>query len=326
MGCWNKTCAITQFPILADDPTVNFAIVQSDYSIETRPSYINGNGWNLIPVPFYGVYDDYGWQEDDDGQQPKYDFLASKYKEDLIEVESEKNRAKTCYPNLKAPFANCQSLGDTIHGNVWNLESWRASQHPDAKARMLGDFMISRIAWDKLTEKTLVTYPKRRWFTRDEIAKEIEAYGIHYKQMLDIYEKVQALPSKSDASSDDYVIHFAIEMARKYSGMDTIATSYVDEKFGAEHWNNSAASAIAWASRRGFDSGVDFAPIDGYLAGALTAHDVASMYILINSMNRLRKTFHPMSYEGSQSDYDYTHGLLVSAMRDMIKFNKHKYD
>jgi len=120
MGSWNKTCAISQFPLVAGDKTVNFILVQSGSNWrDNYPCYPHDMGWNLIPIPFYGEYNDYGWQEDDAGQQAKYDYLAEFYKKQLVEVEKEKERASICYGKMNGPFDNCETLGEAIHGNVW---------------------------------------------------------------------------------------------------------------------------------------------------------------------------------------------------------------
>lgn len=43
MGCWNKTCAISQFPLVAGDKTVNFVLVEaaSKYR-DSTPCYPSG--------------------------------------------------------------------------------------------------------------------------------------------------------------------------------------------------------------------------------------------------------------------------------------------
>lgn len=41
MGCWNKTCGLTNLPIFAGEDIVWFLLVQSP-TIEARSSYANG--------------------------------------------------------------------------------------------------------------------------------------------------------------------------------------------------------------------------------------------------------------------------------------------
>lgn len=320
MGCWNKTCAISQFPLVAGDKTVNFIVIQDGFnSQDNHPCYTTGHGWKLIPIPFYGEYNDYGWQDDDAGQQVKYDFLTEHFKNQTVRREDGSSR----HSGITNPFADCESLGDTIHGNVWEIKNpvgaW--DKYPDT-LKMAG-FMISRIVWDNLTTKTLSTYPKRKWYTREEISKTIDGYIAYAKEQKILADAVTGNP---DATIDEKMAAFRMDIACNF-GPNMVAAEYISKKFGDRSYSNHSASAVRWSSQRdmGSSDGMEFPPADALLSGAITSDDVASMYLLVSAMNSLRKTFQPMSHEGSQSGIDHNHHLLLKAMKDMIKLDKIRY-
>lgn len=310
MGCWNKTCGITQFPIVGGDKVVTLILVQSTFAGDANmPCYPYDMGWNLIPIPFYGEYNDYGWQDDDDGQQAKYDFLAETFKDSIVEVEREKSRAKTCYGSMKGPFDSSQSLGDTIHGNVWNLKNSMGTNYGGPEHRKLASFMVSRIAWDKLTAKQLVTYPEPKTYTKAQIARALAGY-VKYKKAQD---------AKASLELDDELRLLRIALS---AGSET---EYVKKTFG-DVYGNPLASAIRFsANRLTLGDGIEFSPIKPLMNGVCTPGDTASIYLLHCVMHSLRKGFAPQTGEGSQSGIDHNHLLLLSAMKDMIKLDKVRY-
>lgn len=319
MGCWNKTCAISQFPLVHGDKTVNFVVVQDGFnSQDNHPCYTTGHGWRLIPVPFYGSYNDYGWQDDDDGQQGKYDFLSEYFKDRII-----KSDASTRSSGITNPFADCDSLGNAIHGNAWVLKNQLNLWDKYPATVKMGGFMISRIVWDALTAKTLVTYPKRKWYTREELAKAVDGYVAFAKEQKILADRAADNP---DATTEEKLAAFRMDMSTGNFGPDMVAVEYITEKFGERTYGDPISGIIRWASSRNLnDDGMELRPVEALLSGAITSDDVAAMCLLISAMNSLRKTFQPMSHEGSQSGIDHNHKLLVKAMNDMIKLDKIRY-
>lgn len=331
MGCWNKTCGISQFPIIAGDKTVNFVLVEAGMSSyrSSTPCYPSGMGWKLIPIPFYGVYNDYGWQEDDDGQQPKYDFLAQHYKDQLVEVEEEKKRAKTCYSKMNSPFDNNDTLGDSIHGNIWNINNQFAANYGGPKSRRMASFMISRIVWDALTSKTRVDYPTRKWFTRAQLAKSLDGY---LKFVADKEAKSKNAHENADKNDPKYAEMLASLAEMRYAlrmmsaGYDPFASEYIEKAFGGDAYGDPRAGIIKFCnSRMSSNESMELVIGEPLNAGVITSDDVAAVYMLESAMYSLRKGYQPQTGEGSQSEFDHTHDLLLKAMKDMITRNKMRY-
>lgn len=301
MGSWNKTCGISQLPIRADDETVNIILVQNpnNYSVNF-PTESQDLGWRPIPIPFYGKYNDYGWQDDDDGQQHKYDFLVKYYKDygpDLIQVESEKDRMRL-YGKMSNPFEGCKSLGDSIHGNLWNVDKKFGNDKPCK----LASFMILRTVWDALTSKMLITYPKEKWYTRKQISDAIQQY-LKYVQE----QKEQRVTEQGFGASG------------------FICDQYLKEKFSdTKRYYDPRCQALRFLCESYGDT--EISHIVPLLHGGLSPTESASFYMLNNAMRILRKSFHPQIGEGSQLQIGYPHHLLLDVMQCIITKYEEEYE
>lgn len=323
MGCWNKTCGISQFPIMAGDKTVNFILVQSQFAYrDNTPCYPSSMGWKLIPIPFYGEYNDYGWQDDDEGQQAKYDFLREHYKDDLVEVEREKSRAKLCYDPMVTPFDNNKTLGDSIHGNVWNLKNHMYPSYGGPETRMMANFMVNRIVWDALTEKVLQTYPEHRWHTRSDIAGHIAAY------MEFVDKREQEIRAEIIGDQDDKIgrlLARASSMIRIYREGGAIE-EYATAHFGNKSYDDPRRTALFRLDARGSEETMEITIMEALVKDAITPDEAAAVFLMDNAMSSLRKAYMPQVGEGSQEGIDYHHTLLLKAMKDIIKHDKKRYE
>lgn len=329
MGCWNKTCGISQFPLVSGDKTVNFILVEAMMKYrDSTPCYPSGMGWKLIPIPFYGEYNDYGWQEDDDGQQPKYDFLAQHYKDQIVEVESEKKRAKLCYGKMNGPFDNNETLGDSIHGNVWNLANSFGAKYGGPESRRMASFMISRIVWDALTSRTMMEYPQRKWVSRKQLAESLDGYLKFVNAKEAEMKKAQEAADKDDpkAQASAAIAEMQMMLRMLDMGHDQLASEYIETKFGGRGYGDPRAGVINFCNTR-MSSNESMEMVIGkpLKAGVITSEDVSAVYLLESAMYSLRKGYHPQTGEGSQNGIDHNHHLLLTAMRDMIRLDKIRY-
>lgn len=66
MGCWNKTCALSNLPIFARERTYVFVLEESSSYRRSKaidPNYL----YDLVLIPFESTYDDYGAGENSSG-------------------------------------------------------------------------------------------------------------------------------------------------------------------------------------------------------------------------------------------------------------------
>ena len=86
MGCWNKTCGLSNLHITAGTPVYVFVLEKNkDYDA----CYSTGLFSPLL-LPFESVYDDYGGGEDSSG--PALDYIMNMIKKDLVEMEVGENQ------------------------------------------------------------------------------------------------------------------------------------------------------------------------------------------------------------------------------------------
>lgn len=86
MGCWNKTCGLSNLHITAGTPVYVFVLEKNkDYDHCYSTSL-----FSPLLLPFESVYDDYGGGEDSSG--PALDYIMSMIKKDLIEMEVGDNK------------------------------------------------------------------------------------------------------------------------------------------------------------------------------------------------------------------------------------------
>lgn len=63
MGCWNHTCAVSNLHVMAGQDVMVFLLLKNHSADDS--SFCYGNAlYDVVPLPFYGKYDDYGGVED----------------------------------------------------------------------------------------------------------------------------------------------------------------------------------------------------------------------------------------------------------------------
>jgi len=324
MGSWNKTCGISQFPIMSGDKVVTFIIVQGQFSLrENTPSYSN-QMWNPILIPIYGEYNDYGWMEADEGQEHKLAFIKEFYKNNLIANEKEADRAKRCYPKLNGPFDSFDSLGDAIHGNVWFIKNSVGHYESAPEKRMMASFMIDRRVFDALTASVTRTYPKKHVYTKADIVAGLDKYAVYVDEQMAKLEMLrQADQSTMTAQEVADLCELAFSLIRLGNGA---SWDYTQQEFGKDSYGNAIAGAISFVGERGGEYANELPLSKLFREKIVTSEDVAGMYLLWRAMNVLRKSFFPQMGEGAQCGIEPEHKVMIKVMNEMIKFDKHRWD
>jgi hypothetical protein len=67
MGCWNKTCALSNLPIFAGEEVYVFLIEQNGLGLGSGNHCYSNHLYSPIITPFYSHYDDYGAGENNSG-------------------------------------------------------------------------------------------------------------------------------------------------------------------------------------------------------------------------------------------------------------------
>lgn len=313
MGCWNKTCGLSQLPIHAGTPTVNFLIVENiPYGDEgetpNQPCYAD-TYWSLIPLPFYGEYNDYGWQEDDAGEEWKYSLLDSHYKNSIVlspsGVKDSESKFKIYGDAGENPFANSKNLGNAIHGNLINIKNY--SNKPAAIASM----MIDRKLFEELT---VIISSGPRYGEEEIILSKYEL--VTFAENIIKYVK-----SVTDISEDDDELATALKRSKfefmilDYNNSETleaIGINREDSYYHPAYWFWSWL--LAGISSHGFETR-KFLREQGM---NIPAKELVDAFLFNHLMDSLRRQFIPMGHEGSQDGVGDIHLRFAAAYTNRV--------
>lgn len=84
MGCWNKTCGLSNLHIYAGDPVYVFLLEQNPHHDRCYSTAF----WAPVMLPFLSEYDDYGGGEN---SSPAINYILEGLKEQLVEMPLGKN-------------------------------------------------------------------------------------------------------------------------------------------------------------------------------------------------------------------------------------------
>jgi hypothetical protein len=326
MGCYNNTCGISQFPIIAGDKTVNFIIVSTSWKTDPRPSYMN-TAWNVIPIPFYGEYDDYGWQKDDKKQQLKYKFLSNFYKGQLVCMDAD----RASRDKIEDPFKDNKSLGSSIHGNVWHINNpWHEQDIAnESPTRTISNFMVSRTVLDTLTESVVETYPTEKVYTKADFIETLDEFfklsanNPNERRFQELSEKKKVRELDETENKEFYEL-----IVEKLHGLKkhNLVQEFLTKKYGERSYFNTMGGLLRWVTERSGSEWRDEISMTELLeANVLSSEDIVNMFLMKSSMDTLRKSFHPMSGYGSQEGFGAAHSKLIVAMQKMIDYDNVRY-
>lgn len=116
MGCWNKTCALSNLPIFYGERTYVFVLEESgsyDRGRAVYPNYL----YNPILLPFESTYNDYGAGEDSSGLA--LPLILDALKRELIEKESEYRDME-----VKREGFNEEKFFEAVHGDRLEVKGY----------------------------------------------------------------------------------------------------------------------------------------------------------------------------------------------------------
>jgi hypothetical protein len=280
MGCWNKTCAISQLPIQYGSATVRFFILQAKaYSgvreVETMPSYANGM-WELLPVPFYGRYNDYGGQEDDSGQEFKYKFLADLY------------ASKIVGPN---PFVDDETINDSIHDDKATIEG-----------RAIASIMIHKHILHAILDVGMKYYRETKYVYSEDMINFLEAYKKFFAELMNDEDKTNPLYLMREMHHDINMAPFLkSDIGKPFKFMPDVAQGLL------YHLNGDGSNLT---SER---------VLHRKLLDNIPAKDIVVGYKVRKAFEELRKPIVPQIGEGSQAPIDKMHKAVNDATGDIIR-------
>lgn len=316
MGCWNKTCALTQLPIHDKDPVVTFLIVENYYARKNQSSACNSHTfWEIIPLPLYGKYDDYGWMEADKGQDWKLKMLAK-----TLGVAHKSGKTGN-------PFKTFGTMNEELfRGDGWGVRN---------AGLRVSHIMIHADTFNELTNEITFGYTQGK-VTKESLMRDFE----DFKKVMQAYKDDDAIMErfqKEHREAGEELTRQALEAItrqfRRITDMgcgvyadiqDFVKTNYPDQSHYESpssgmltmYWNDGmAVEGMAYNTREFVKATRDTMPtkeaVDGYLV----------MYLY----DILRKQIHPMGHEGSQDGFNPIHTQYAKSYLQRIEDYNKKY-
>ena len=326
MGCWYKTCFVTNLPIYEGDEVVSFILIQNPYGMkETNPVYSNAF-WDILPLPIYGKYDDYGSQDDDSNQEWKWKFLKTVFAPNVVKQVVDEFHDK---PYL-SPFENMESLNNTIRDNLFTLKMYD-------KESLISTIMIHRNVYEQFTKNHFGEYKGN--MSREEIIDDVTGIYALVNNDNDKYSNLSTKElldlEKSGKLSSDELIKIVLKKTETSfdmsSGRTSVANYYksinkpFDQYYNPIPWFMSFWSGSMTGSEMGMSTQTISRNWKTY-ENTFTVEERVKVWLFINAMIGMRRTWYPQSGEGSQSQVTKHHELFATIYADKVKELNTRWD
>lgn len=289
MGCWNKTCGLSNLHIYAGTEVYVFALVEN--RIENDRCY-STSFWRPIPLPFVAKYNDYGGGQDYDENSSSLNFLMSYLKDELIEVEQGENQCHDI-PVMRDDF-NAELFFEAVNeGRLKVMDHFKQEPRQVDFVMMRKDLVDNILATRKFQK--YVSSGNYQYFTFADLQAELEG-------ILDALtgEKPYSLDSVLNRGWDDgYACRLMYSIiSHPHIGGSRDILSKVKEHIDAG--DRDAAREL--------------------LNGMLVAAALESF------MEGIRKFWAPGGFEGSQSDCRDLYRIWTGAINDALTKEQAEWD
>lgn len=290
MGCWNKTCGLSNLPIMAGEPVYVFVLEKEDspYNILQCKST-----WLYKPamIPFYAEYNDYGAGENCSGIG--LDILMNNIRDLLIEMPQGKNkyhdipvvRSGFTVKNFFESINESRLFMKNAYGNTVNI-----------------DFVMFR--------KDIVDYVLNNYQIEQYVGNENGNYGYQDIKFKDLANDIPNLIKIISENIDKTVPYFVIENMLKKHKLLIMRFMRFDD-----YQNSSIFRNIDKLLGNNCEN-------LQHLAEIFT--DVLKFIWINMYMTHVRKTWIPAGYEGSQSDERNAYRTLIAATTAVLDRKDHE--
>lgn len=287
MGSWNKTCGLSNLPIMAGEPVYVFVLEKNDPKYTTEQCYTT---WLYKPamIPFYAEYNDYGAGENCSGIG--LNILMNNIRDVLIEMPQGENKCHDI-PVVRSGFA-VENFFESV------LESRLFMKNAYGNAVNI-DFVMFR--------KDIVDYVLNNY--------QIETYVGNQNNYVEI--KFQNLAN--DIPNLIKLISENIDKTVPYFVLNNILHKHKPLIMKFMRFDNYENSRIF----RGIDQLLDNnCENPQRLEEILT--DVLKFMWINMYMTHVRKTWMPAGHEGSQSDERNAYRTLIAATSAVLDRKDHE--
>lgn len=293
MGCWNKTCGLSNLPIHAGEPVMVFTLVRrneiSDFCYSTAL-------YSPVLVPFYSEYNDYGAGENSSGIG--LSLILDGLKEKLVELEQGENQYHDIA--VKRDGFDEELYWNAIHEQRLKLLDYN-NRTRDVQAVMFHKRVVDHI---------LENYVQQRFV---KIGDSYEYVNYTFADVLAQLPPV--LEALMNAGQDDIFMWRPMSVLYNNEFNDNLAADYL------RHQDNYRYSNLI--DIEGLIREFTKQHADDLLADLMIEHLKAKF--IDEFMMETRKVWIPGCHEGSQSSDDAPYRALMSAMTHVLDEDKRKY-
>lgn len=292
MGCWNKTCGLSNLHITAGTPVYVFMLEKNTY--ENDRCYATAF-WRPTLLPFLSAYNDYGGGENSHGN---INYIIDALKERVVEMGVGENEYHDIA--VKADELDEKLLFDAIHEGRLNV------RHAAEEVQV--DFAMIR--------KDVVDHICNNWVQQQYVGagKGTIGYGrdyIEYKYQ-DLVDLLPALIDGLMQSDNSFDVYRKFEMPDYNNILSRLICSRASYRYGTLIRIPNLMQQLVIEDKRDEIEKI----LTDYLLGCF-----------INSfMEDSRKVWIPGCHEGSQSMEHAPYRILNNAIAEVLDAEKAEFD
>jgi hypothetical protein len=297
MGCWNKTCGVSNLHIHGGDPVYVFILQQN--TVGSHHCYSN-HLYDTVMIPFHSYYDDYGTGENSSGIG--LEVIIKNLKENLIEKEVGENQYHDI--SVKREDFDVDMLFESMREERLEIPNRYAGYAGNPKTIPVDFVMMRKDVVDKLIEEY-----------------DIEEYDngkyVHYKftTVLDgVDELVQSIQDKINEPhfSHYYFDSFGFRVLNPENRVNHWIKFWTGYPFGS--FINPLTELVSLVQQNRIEDAKQFAT------------DALKGAFMIHFMEMTRRSWIPQCGEGSQNTELAGHKLLAQTILDIVAKEEKEFE
>lgn len=295
MGCWNKTCGLSNLPIHAGEPVMVFTLVQcnkiSDFCYSTAL-------YSPVLLPFYSEYNDYGAGENSSGIG--LPLIINALKENLVEMELGENK----YHDIAVKR---EDFNEELYWNAIHEQRLKVPSHN-------GDRDVQFVMFHKrVVDHILQNYVQQQFVKTGPDWKDYKYVDYTFADVLAQLPPV--IEGLLNACKDDIFLWRPMSILQRPEFENNLAADYLRHQ---DNYRYSNLIRIEDLIRELAERNAD-----DLVAEVVIEHLKAKF--IDSFMMETRKVWIPGCHEGSQSGDAAPYRALMSAMSQVLDEDAAKY-
>lgn len=360
MGCWNHTCAVSNLHVRAGQEVMVFLLLKNHNTDDS--SFCYGNAlFDVMPLPFYGKYDDYGGVEECHGFG--LPIILHELKQRLYKFGQGPNEYHDC--EVTPENLTIEKLFEADHENRLGIQDpnrWNSDEYDIRELEKKRDengltesqqYELDRLAakikrQDTFRQVTHVVVHgdvakaiMEKWYIEDYVGdgKGTTGYGNNYNNIYfkDLIGFIPAYVEKKKAQQEERERQLAELEAKGGDPASERALWRIMDTVDRDEWNspNLAARWMNYVDSSGSSNVWGLIPVKEYISDYVEAKDWDGLAAFtkevltaswINAfMTHTRKIWVKQTGQGSQNSDPLGYKVLAQATLDILEAERREY-